>query len=92
MTEYEVLYISTNRIDELGYPQTICVQKRGADATREYKPRDVAFIQKTHGGQVRCSHCQRQLKREYLTGFGFGWNYCPQCGAAILGIEGMPEY
>jgi hypothetical protein len=42
---------------------------------------------KKDGGQLRCSCCGRQLKRDYISGWKRGWRYCIGCGARIMGTE-----
>lgn len=48
----------------------------------------IALLQETQGGQIRCSCCGRQLKRNYISGWKRGWRYCIGCGARIMGREG----
>jgi hypothetical protein len=88
MSDFEVIYMDTDELDELGYPSKISVRKVGNDSVRDYRPANVALLQETQGGQIRCSCCGRQLKRKYISGWKRGWRYCIGCGARIMGWEG----
>ena len=91
MSNFTVTYMSTDELDKLGYPSKIQVKKDGGDSVREYRPANVALIQKTEGGQLRCSCCGRQLKQDYISGWKKGWRYCIGCGARIMGTEDQPS-
>lgn len=92
MADFEVTYISTDELDPLGYPKRIDVEKvpKECRARRSYRPDDIALLQQTEGGQIRCSCCGRQLKREYISNWSKpnrGWKFCNGCGARIVGTE-----
>ena len=87
MSDFTVTYMNTDELDELGYPTKISVKKDGSELVREYRPANIALLQETHGGQIRCSCCGRQLKRDYISGWKRGWRYCIGCGARIMGME-----
>lgn len=87
MSRFEVTYIETDELDGLGYPTKVCIKKAGGISQREYRPANVALLQQTYGGQIRCSCCGRQLQRKYITGWDKGWRYCIGCGARIMGME-----
>lgn len=87
MSDFEVTYMDTDELDKLGYPSKIQVKKDGGDSVREYRPSNIALLQETQGGQIRCSCCGRQLKRDYISGWKKGWRYCIGCGARIMGTE-----
>ena len=88
MSNFEIIYMDTDELDKLGYPSKIHVKKDGGESVREYRPANIAMLQETQGGHIRCSCCGRQLKRNYISGWKRGWRYCIGCGAKIMGMEG----
>ena len=89
MSDFSVTFID-NELDQLGYPSKVCVVRNDGLGVREYRPYDKALLRETYGGQIRCSCCGRQLKRDYITGWNKGWRYCIGCGARIIGVEWEP--